>query len=193
MHNDEKCFNALSDRALPEDPKALKADAESIVRDILLELGAPEHLVGHEYAIFGILLAVENRMYINSMSKLLYPKIAVKFDATAANVERAVRHLIEVIWERGDPDTLFRYFGNTISAKRSRPTNGEFFARIANIVRMRMPRGADMDEKTAKRYPSIIKANGLNPVFYDVLCELESVIVVKNRINGRILVLDKRG
>ena len=113
-------------------------DPEQEVRRILLELGAPDHLVGHPYVIRAILLVVGDQLYINHITFGLYPQLAVEFDTTPARVERAIRHLIEVTWIRGDIDVLDRYFGNTISASRGKPTNGEFIARIANVVKARL-------------------------------------------------------
>ena len=113
-------------------------DPEMLIRDILLELGAPDHLVGHPYVVQAILLVVEDRTYIDSITFGLYPQIAARFDTTAARVERAIRHLIEVTWARGDWDVLNRYFGNTISADKGKPTNGEFIARLSNVVKQRM-------------------------------------------------------
>ncbi len=117
-------------------------DPETEIRRILLELGAPDHLVGHPYVIRAILLVVGDRLYINSITFGLYPQLAAEFDTTPSRVERAIRHLIEVTWSRGDLDVIEKYFGNTISASRGKPTNGEFIARIANVVRDRMSRAA---------------------------------------------------
>lgn len=117
-------------------------DPELEIRRILLELGAPDHLVGHPYVIRAILLVVGDQLYINHITFGLYPQLAVEFDTTPARVERAIRHLIEVTWIRGDIDVLDRYFGNTISASRGKPTNGEFIARIANVVKARMREAA---------------------------------------------------
>ena len=105
------------------------------MRQILLELGAPDHLLGHEYVVEGILLVANDRTYINNITFGLYPQLAVTFDTTASRVERAIRHLIEVTWTRGDLKVLNRYFGCTVSADKGKPTNGEFIARMANIVR----------------------------------------------------------
>ncbi len=113
-------------------------DPETMLRDILLELGAPDHLVGHPYAVEGILMCLENRMYINNITFGLYPQIAAKYGTTASRVERAVRHLIEVTWNRGDMEVLTQYFGNTISGERGKPTNGEFIARITNVLQQRL-------------------------------------------------------
>lgn len=113
-------------------------DPEQEIRQLLLELGAPDHLVGHPYAVRAILLVMGDRLYINSITFGLYPQLAVEFDTTPARVERALRHLIEVTWSRGDLEVLNKYFGNTISASRGKPTNGEFIARLANVVKERI-------------------------------------------------------
>lgn len=117
-------------------------DPEQEIRRILLELGAPDHLVGHPYVIRAILLVIQDRLYINSITFGLYPQLAVEFDTTPARVERAIRHLIEVTWARGDLDILEKYFGNTVSASRGKPTNGEFIARMANVVKANVQRAA---------------------------------------------------
>ena len=117
-------------------------DPEQEIRRILLELGAPDHLVGHPYVIRAILLVIQDRLYINSITFGLYPQLAVEFDTTPARVERAIRHLIEVTWSRGDLDILEKYFGNTVSASRGKPTNGEFIARLANVVKANVQKAA---------------------------------------------------
>ena len=117
-------------------------DPEDAVRQILLELGAPDQLTGHPYVVRGILLVVSNQMFLNNITFGLYPQLAAEFDTTAARVERSIRHLIEITWERGDMDVLNRYFGNTVSPDRGKPTNGEFIARIANVVKRRMKAAA---------------------------------------------------
>ena len=117
-------------------------DPETLIRQILLELGAPDHLLGHPYVIQAVLLVIHDRMYINNITFGLYPQLAARFDTTAARVERAIRHLIEVTWSRGDMDVLARYFGNTVSPDKGKPTNGEFIARLSNIVKLRMKEAA---------------------------------------------------
>ena len=114
------------------------SDPETLIRQLLLELGAPDHLQGHPYIVEALLLVVEDRAYIDSITFGLYPQLAVKFDTTASRVERAIRHLVEVTWARGDWDTLTYYFGNTISPEKGKPTNGEFIARLSNVVKQRM-------------------------------------------------------
>lgn len=125
-------------RRLMEGRKKAPVDSEAIIREILLELGAPDHLTGHDYAVRAIALVAEDRMYIHSITFGLYPQLAAEFDTRPTRVERAIRHLIEVTWARGDWEVLQRYFGNTVSADRGKPTNGEFVARIANVVKARM-------------------------------------------------------
>lgn len=117
-------------------------DPEYLIRQILLELGSPDHLVGHPYVVEAILLVVQDRTYIDSITFGLYPQLAAKFDTTASRVERAMRHLIEVTWTRGDLDVLNKYFGSTVSPEKGKPTNGEFIARIANVVKQRMKEAA---------------------------------------------------
>ena len=117
-------------------------DPEREVRRLLLELGAPDHLAGHPYVIRAVLLVMGDRLYIKKITFGLYPQLAAEFDTTAARVERAIRHLIEVTWSRGDMKVLEKYFGNTISASRGKPTNGEFIARMANVVKQNLREAA---------------------------------------------------
>lgn len=117
-------------------------DPEYRIRELLLEMGAPDHLVGHPYVIQGILLVIQDRTYIDRITFGLYTQLAVMFDTTPSRVERAIRHLIEVTWTRGDLDVLNRYFGNTVSAEKGKPTNGEFIARMANVVKQRLREAA---------------------------------------------------
>ena len=114
------------------------SDPEYLIRELLLELGSPDHLLGHAYVVKALLLAVENRDFLDSLTLLLYPRLAADFHTTPARIERAIRNLIDVTWTRGALDVLDRYFGNTISPDKGRPTNSEFLARIANIVILRM-------------------------------------------------------
>ena len=129
-------------RLLVERSAAPAMDPEYLVRQILLELGTPDHLVGHPFVVEAVLMAVENRYYINNITFGLYPQIAAKFDTTASRVERGIRHLIEVTWTRGDMDILCGFFGNTVSPDRGKPTNGEFIARLSNIVREQLRQAA---------------------------------------------------
>ena len=122
--------------------RQVSSDPEYLIRALLLELGAPDHLVGHPYMVQAILMVVENRNYIDSITLSLYPQLAAKFETTPSRVERAIRNLIEITWARGDWEVLTRYFGNTVSAEKGKPTNGEFLARLANVVKLRMREAA---------------------------------------------------
>lgn len=115
-------------------------DPEMIVRDLLLEMAAPEHQIGHEYTVRAILLCAESRKWIDNITFGLYPQLAVEFDTTASRVERAIRHVIETIWDRAAYNSLNKYFGNSVKPDKGKPTNGEFLARMANIVKMEMKR-----------------------------------------------------
>ncbi len=113
-------------------------DPEYQICQILLELGSPDHLLGHPYVVQAVLLVLQDRMYINNITFGLYPQLAARFDTTASRVERAIRHLVEVTWTRGDMDVLDHYFGHIVSPDRGKPTNGEFIARLSNVVRQRI-------------------------------------------------------
>ena len=135
---EERCQAKEELRKLLRFPAPASADPEQEIRRILLELGAPDHLAGHAYVVEGILLALSNWVYVQSITFRLYPQLAVTFDTTPARVERAIRHLVEVTWSRGDLNVLEQYFGNTVSPEKGKPTNGEFIARLANVVKQRM-------------------------------------------------------
>lgn len=129
-------------RQLMAHPCLTGKDPEYLIRQVLLDLGAPDHLVGHPYVVEAVLMCLEDRSYINNITFGLYPQLAAKFDTTASRAERAIRHLVEVTWSRGDMDVLCGYFGNTVSADRGKPTNGEFLARLTNVVAQRMRQAA---------------------------------------------------
>ena len=116
-------------------------DAEDITRKILAELGCPDGLIGHRYAVYAIGLGVEDPKVMDNLSELLYPAIEKRFDTTGTRVERAIRHMIDVAWCRADPDTLDRYFGNTVDPEKGKPTNKAFLVRITYIVRKTMKTG----------------------------------------------------
>ena len=113
-------------------------DLEVLITGIIHQIGVPAHIKGYHYLREGILLSVRDINMINSVTKLLYPAVARKFSTTASRVERAVRHAIEVAWDRGDVDTLDAYFGYTVQNSRGKPTNSEFIAMIADRIRMQL-------------------------------------------------------
>ncbi len=108
------------------------------VSEIMHQLGVPAHIKGYQYLREAILLTIENSDMMSSVTKVLYPSVARKFKTTPSRVERAIRHAIEVAWDRGDVDVLSAYFGYTIQTSRGKPTNSEFIAMISDKLRLRM-------------------------------------------------------
>jgi len=104
--------------------------------------GVPAHIKGYQYLREAIIIAVNDMDVINAITKVLYPQVAKTFQTTPSRVERAIRHAIEVAWDRGDLDTLQRFFGYTVSNTKGKPTNSEFVARLTNIVKLRMKEAA---------------------------------------------------
>lgn len=111
-------------------------DLESQVTKIIHQLGVPAHIKGYQYLRCAILMVIEDNDIINSVTKVLYPGVAKKYSTTSSRVERAIRHAIEVAWDRGDLETLNYYFGYTIDNCRGKPTNSEFIAMIADNIRL---------------------------------------------------------
>ena len=113
------------------------ADLESRVTKVIHQIGVPAHIKGYQYLRTAILMTMEDNEVINSVTKVLYPTVAKKYGTTTSRVERAIRHAIEVAWDRGDVDTLNSYFGYTIQNSRGKPTNSEFIAMIADNLRLK--------------------------------------------------------
>ena len=111
-------------------------DIEAQVTKIIHQIGVPAHIKGYQYLRTAILLTINDSDIINSVTKVLYPSVAKKYATTTSRVERAIRHAIEVAWDRGDVDTLNSYFGYTIQNSRGKPTNSEFIAMIADNLRL---------------------------------------------------------
>lgn len=130
---------ALADLAvLMKKPHNCADGAEAIARNLLIEIGVPEHILGSRYLIKAICEVAEDESKIDAITKCLYPAVAKFFNTTGSRVERAIRHGIECAWDRGDMDVLQRYFGFTVSMAKGKPTNSEFIARCANIVRAQL-------------------------------------------------------
>ena len=110
---------------------------EMMVTAIIHEIGVPAHIKGYQYLREGIILTVRNMEVINAVTKVLYPEIAKRFGTTPSRVERAIRHAIEVAWDRGDLETLQKYFGYTVNSAKGKPTNSEFIAMIADRLNYR--------------------------------------------------------
>lgn len=114
---------------------------ETLVTSIIHEIGVPAHIKGYQYLREAIIMTVEDMDVINAVTKILYPEVAKKFGTTASRVERAIRHAIEVAWDRGDLETLQKYFGYTVSNSKGKPTNSEFIAMIADRLVLQRKRG----------------------------------------------------
>ena len=112
-------------------------DLETQVTDVIHKIGVPAHIKGYQYLRTAIMMTIEDNDLINSVTKILYPSVAKKYQTTSSRVERAIRHAIEVAWDRGDIDTLNSYFGYTIQNERGKPTNSEFIAMIADNMRLK--------------------------------------------------------
>ena len=113
-------------------------ELELMVTEIIHQIGVPAHIKGYHYLREAIMLSIKNTEVINSVTKLLYPTVAKSYSTTSSRVERAIRHAIEVAWDRGDIDVLNSYFGYTIQSSRGTPTNSEFIAMIADKLRLRL-------------------------------------------------------
>ena len=111
---------------------------EELVTSIIHEVGVPAHIKGYQYVREAIMITVENMDVINSVTKVLYPEVAKRYHTTPSRVERAIRHAIEVAWDRGDLETLQRFFGYTVSNAKGKPTNSEFIAMISDRIRLKL-------------------------------------------------------
>ena len=109
-----------------------RVSLESRVTAIIHDVGVPAHIKGYQYLREAILIAVDDMDVINAVTKVLYPAVAKKFGTTSSRVERAIRHAIEVAWDRGDLETLQKYFGYTVNGAKGKPTNSEFIALISD-------------------------------------------------------------
>ncbi len=126
----------LSYRPFAEDN--LELEISKIMRDI----GVPAHIKGYQYLRTSIMLCIDDNEMLGSVTKILYPTVAKQYSTTPSRVERAIRHAIEVAWDRGDVDVLSSYFGYTIQAQRGKPTNSEFIAMIADKLKLQMKTSA---------------------------------------------------
>ena len=119
--------------------KILNADSEleETVTAILHQIGVPAHIRGYHFLRTSIIMSIKQPEIINAVTKQLYPSVAEKYGTTPSRVERAVRHAIEVAWDRGDVDVLNSYFGYTIHNSRGKPTNSEFIAMISDRLRLK--------------------------------------------------------
>ena len=134
--------NALVENLLrlteKREPSLHMPGLEELVTSIIHEVGVPAHIKGYQYVREAIMITVEDMEVINSVTKVLYPEVAKRYHTTPSRVERAIRHAIEVAWDRGDLETLQRFFGYTVSNAKGKPTNSEFIAMISDQIRLKL-------------------------------------------------------
>ena len=111
-------------------------DIEMRITQIIHDIGVPAHIKGYQYLRESIMMTVNDMDNINAITKVLYPTVAKRFKTTSSRVERAIRHAIEVAWDRGNVETLNDFFGYTISNAKGKPTNSEFISMIADRIRL---------------------------------------------------------
>ena len=133
----KKISNLISFRTSANTPGKEVDNIEYIVTDIIHQIGIPAHIKGYHYLRAAIILSIGNDDMINNVTKLLYPSVAQKFSTTSSRVERAIRHAIEIAWDRGDVDMLNTLFGYTVHNTRGKPTNSEFIALISDNLRLK--------------------------------------------------------
>lgn len=136
----ERVRQLASGQEQAEEPENDVRALERRVTAIIHEIGVPAHIKGYQYLREAIALVVQDMDIINAVTKVLYPTVAKKFGTTASRVERAIRHAIEVAWDRGDLETLQKYFGYTVSNAKGKPTNSEFIAMIADRISLEQGR-----------------------------------------------------
>ncbi len=128
----------------PATPEQHAAMLKNLVTNVIHEIGVPAHIKGYQYLREAIIIAVNDMEVINAVTKVLYPAVAKRFGTTPSRVERAIRHAIEVAWDRGDLETLQKYFGYTVSNAKGKPTNSEFIAMISDRLVLEMKNGRSM-------------------------------------------------
>lgn len=126
--------------AVPAVMESVVRDLEKDVTDMIHEIGVPAHIKGYQYLREAIMMSVKDVEMLGSITKILYPTIAKKYQTTPSRVERAIRHAIEVAWSRGRMETLDALFGYTINTGKGKPTNSEFIALIADKIRLQYRR-----------------------------------------------------
>lgn len=113
-------------------------ELETTITKVIQKVGVPAHIKGYQYMRDAISMVIADMDVVNSITKVLYPSVAEHYATTPSRVERAIRHAIEVAWDRGDPDVLNSLFGYTIRSNKGKPTNSEFIAMIADKIRLDM-------------------------------------------------------
>jgi two-component system response regulator (stage 0 sporulation protein A) len=122
---------------LPSSALSYYLDSEAIVTKAIQELCIPAHLKGYKYLRIAIKYSIEDAKLVNTMTTILYPKVAENYDVSSESVERSIRTAIQLAWDRGNPEAFSKYFGYNSQVRKKRPTNAEFIARIADEIRIK--------------------------------------------------------
>ncbi|PYZ94365.1 sporulation transcription factor Spo0A [Salipaludibacillus keqinensis] len=125
---------AMSAAEIRRENKPMNLDAS--ITSIIHEIGVPAHIKGYMYLREAITMVYNDIELLGSITKVLYPDIAKKFNTTASRVERAIRHAIEVAWSRGNIESISKMFGYTVNVSKAKPTNSEFIAMVADKLRI---------------------------------------------------------
>ncbi len=131
-------FSLANTQSLTSAPAISPENLEAIITNVIHEIGVPAHIKGYNYLREAITLCIQDKEFINSITKMLYPTVARNYQSTSSRVERAIRHAIEVAWSRGREEILNSIFGYTIDTNKGKPTNGEFIAMISDSIRLKM-------------------------------------------------------
>ena len=136
--NLSELYNVIMDITKPKEKnnKLTTKSLDSEITDILHEIGVPAHIKGYLYLRESITMVYNDIEILGSITKILYPVVAKKFKTTSSRVERAIRHAIEVAWNRGNVDAISEIFSYTINYNKSKPTNSEFIAMLADKLRL---------------------------------------------------------
>ncbi len=134
--NPETSFKPFSPANTSVQTSPSSKDLDILITKVIHEVGVPAHIKGYVYLREAITVVYNNIEILGSITKVLYPQIAEKYKTTPSRVERAIRHAIEVAWNRGNVDSLTKMFGYTISMSKAKPTNSEFIAMIADKLRL---------------------------------------------------------
>jgi len=138
----EDIFSLTKDN-VPDSKSVNEDNLEAIITGVIHEIGVPAHIKGYNYLREAITLCIRDKEFINSITKMLYPTVARNYQTTSSRVERAIRHAIEVAWNRGREEILNSIFGYTIDTNKGKPTNGEFIAMISDSIRLKMKSSAN--------------------------------------------------
>lgn len=130
-------YDLFEEPGIPSSVHNTAPDLEVIVTEMIHQLGVPAHIKGYHYLRMAIMYSVQDPEMLESVTKLMYPTVAKQFSTTPSRVERAIRHAIEIAWDRGDIDILNSFFGYTVNTGKGKPTNSEFIALIVDKIKLR--------------------------------------------------------